>query len=126
MVELDDKTIENPCFSTLIIMIVVGALRTTVDGLTLFTGLQGSPSGGPSVMAQEVFALVRQANGRYVRHVLHRPVQSEHGHVESVGLWRELEERVNADLAHAERVGRQWFHRRVDDVVAQRHLHLSR
>lgn len=69
-------------------------------------------------MAQKVFALVGQANGRYVRHVLHRPVQPEHGNVEPIGLWRELEERMHADLTDAESVRRQRFHRRVDDVVA--------
>lgn len=77
-------------------------------------------------MAQEVLALVGQADGRDVRHVLYRPVQPEHGHVETVGLRRELEERMHADLAHAERVRRQRFHRRVDHVIAQRHLHLAR
>jgi len=92
----------------------------------VFTGLQGSPSGGPSVVAQKVLALVRQTYGRDVRHVLHRPVQPEHGDVEPVGLRRELEERMDADLAHAERVRGQRFHRGVDHVVAERHLHLAR
>lgn len=77
-------------------------------------------------MTQKVFAFVGQTNGRYVRHVLHRSVQPEHGHVEPVGLRRKLEERMDADFAHAERVRRQRFYGRVDDVIAQRHLYLSR
>lgn len=72
----------------------------------IFTGLQSSPSGSPSVVSQKVFALVRQADGCYVRHVLHRSIQPEHSHIEPVSLRRELEERVHADLANAERVSR--------------------
>lgn len=104
---------------------IVGHVSSRNSSIVVLTSLQSTPSSGPSVMTQKVLALVGQADGRYVRHVLYRPVQSEHGHVEPIGLWRELEERMHADLAHAERVRRQRFHRRIDHIVAKRYLYLT-
>ena len=42
----------------------------------------------------------------------------ENGHVISVGLWCELEARVDLDGANLELVGRQGLPVRVEDVVA--------
>lgn len=81
---------------------------------------------------------------------MYRSIQSENGHVESekwreilssflsfypvpanrstppVSLRRELEVRMNAYLPDPERVSGQRLARRVDDVIAEGHLDLTR
>lgn len=61
------------------------------------TGLQGTPSTGPPVVAHQMHVLWWEADGRNVRSVLHVPVQPYHRHVVAVGLRCELEVRVDFD-----------------------------
>jgi hypothetical protein len=48
--------------------------------------LEGPPSGGPSVHAVHLHVLGRQADGADVRGEVHRTVQTNHGHVVTIGL----------------------------------------
>lgn len=60
-----------------------------------------------------------------MRHIMDIPIQRQHGHVKAIRLWSELEVGVHVDARHAECIGRQRFHGRVDDVVAQRNVNLA-
>lgn len=57
---------------------------------------------------------------------MHRSLQRQYGHIEAVRLWCEFEIRMHVDFAHAERVRRQRLDCRIDYVVAECHVHLTR
>lgn len=46
----------------------------------------------------------------YVWHEVHSPLQRQHGNIEAICLWSELEVRMHIDAAHAECVSGQWLH----------------
>lgn len=60
-----------------------------------------------------------------MRHIVNGSLQRQHGHIETIRLWRELEVRMHVDFTDAERVRGQRLHRRIDDVVAERDVHLA-
>ncbi len=90
------------------------------------TCLHGSPSGGPGVFAEEVVALLRQANGRNVGLVGDVAVQPEDGDVVAIGLRSEFEVRVDVNLGDANLDRRQRLDVRIERILAQRDLDLFR
>lgn len=55
-----------------------------------------------------------------------RPFQCQHRDIVTVRLRGEFEVRMHVDASNAEGVGGQRFHGRIDHVIAQGHVNLSR
>lgn len=58
-------------------------------------------------------------------HEVHCAFQCQHGDIEAIRLWRELEVGMHIDATHAKGVGGQRFNGRIDDIIAQRNVHLT-
>lgn len=60
-----------------------------------------------------------------MRHKMHRSLQRQNGHIETIRLWCEFEIRMHIDAPHTERVSWQWFNRGVDYVIAKSDMDLA-
>lgn len=61
----------------------------------------------------------------YVRHKMHSSFQCQYRYIETVGLWGELKIWVDINAPYSKCVGRQRFHGRINDIIAQGNVHLT-
>lgn len=69
--------------------------------------------------------MIRGSIYTYMWHEVHCALQSQHGDIEAIRLGRELEVGMHIDAAYAKGVRGQRFNGRIDDIIAQRDVHLT-